>query len=525
MEPDNLIIVDNIPLFNPQIEIQGTKYQYNEIEKKSAFLTKGKLYFFTADIDSITDYTKKITTVFEKLRPMYLFLADRNSKRKIWFYQIPRLLVNNRYEWRHRQWLITRIQKEIQTLGSRKKQIKTVKNGEPAYLKLTLSYGVEIGGMVAHSAGILSVLQKKHPAMPVFTTDYLPENIDKKHVKYISLHAFRDYPELKDLYFNISAYREIVSDLADKDISYIYQRCSLHNFVGVKLADKLHVPFVLEFNSSSVWTMKNWGNRLLHENIANDIELLNLNRADLIVCVSDELKQSLIDRGIEEKKILVNYNGVDIEKYNPDCRGDRIRKKFHIEDRIVIGFSGSFNLFHGAEKLAAAYGELIKRRPDLADKVYLLFIGDGVRRKFVERIIKQFRTGDIAGCIGTVPFEEVQDYLAACDILAAPHVPNKDKSPFFGSPTKLFEYMAMGKAIIASDLNQIGEILDSGCALLVEPGNTDELGKAIERLAADKDLRIRLGRNAREKAVAEYTWEKHVERIQNKIKELFKEFA
>jgi glycosyltransferase involved in cell wall biosynthesis len=89
-----------------------------------------------------------------------------------------------------------------------------------------------------------------------------------------------------------------------------------------------------------------------------------------------------------------------------------------------------------------------------------------------------------------------------------------DGRPFFGSPTKLFEYMAMGKAIAASALDQISDVLEcGGTALLVRPGDPRELAKAIQRLAANAQLRIELGRNARETALARHTWRQNARRV------------
>jgi glycosyltransferase involved in cell wall biosynthesis len=87
-------------------------------------------------------------------------------------------------------------------------------------------------------------------------------------------------------------------------------------------------------------------------------------------------------------------------------------------------------------------------------------------------------------------------------------------SPFFGSPTKLFEYMAMGKAIAASSLDQIADVLvHERTALLVRPGDPRELAEAIQRLAADAQLRIELGRNAREASLAHHTWRQNAMRV------------
>ena len=81
---------------------------------------------------------------------------------------------------------------------------------------------------------------------------------------------------------------------------------------------------------------------------------------------------------------------------------------------------------------------------------------------------------------GALPHDKVAEYLDAADILVSPHIPMPDGSRFFGSPTKLFEYMAMGKAIVASRLEQLAEILEHDrTAWLVTPGNTEELAEAI----------------------------------------------
>jgi glycosyltransferase involved in cell wall biosynthesis len=110
--------------------------------------------------------------------------------------------------------------------------------------------------------------------------------------------------------------------------------------------------------------------------------------------------------------------------------------------------------------------------------------------------------------------------LAACDILVSPHVPNPDGTPFFGSPTKLFEYMAMGKGIVASDLDQIGEVLRHDVtALLVQPGNVKSLCEGMIVLIEDTPRRERLGANARTDVVSRFTWEAHTGRIIEKLAE------
>ncbi len=171
--------------------------------------------------------------------------------------------------------------------------------------------------------------------------------------------------------------------------------------------------------------------------------------------------------------------------------------------------------------LADAFGRMLANNPDLGARVRLLLIGDGGKMPLVREILQ--RSGAIERTIltGTVPQPEAPDYLAAADVFASPHVPNPDGTPFFGSPTKLFEYMAMGRAIIASNLDQIGEILTHGeTAFLVPPADADALAEGMAVLARDAELRHRLGAAARNRCLADFTWEQHTKRILDALRQV-----
>jgi glycosyltransferase involved in cell wall biosynthesis len=99
-------------------------------------------------------------------------------------------------------------------------------------------------------------------------------------------------------------------------------------------------------------------------------------------------------------------------------------------------------------------------------------------------------------------------------------VPNPDGTPFFGSPTKLFEYMAMGKGIVASDLDQVGDVLEHGrAAVMVVPGDADSLAGGLAALIDDPARRAELGREARRLAVERHTWSAHTARIIERLGE------
>ena len=116
--------------------------------------------------------------------------------------------------------------------------------------------------------------------------------------------------------------------------------------------------------------------------------------------------------------------------------------------------------------------------------------------------------------VGLVPHARMPAYLAACDVLLAPHGRQVDGGEFFGSPTKLYEYLAAGRAIVASDVGQIGRVVRHGrTGLLVPPDDPAALVEAVVRLADQPGLRAELGRAARAEAERDHTWRQNVERV------------
>jgi len=212
----------------------------------------------------------------------------------------------------------------------------------------------------------------------------------------------------------------------------------------------------------------------------------------------------------------LNPNGVDVERF-AQGGGEAVRKECGIEgSEFVIGFLGTFGPWHGAPLLARAFGELARSLPTAR----LLLVGHGPEVAATTRELAEQGVADRATFVGRVTPAEVPAYLDACDVLASPHVPLPDGVEFFGSPTKLYEYMAAGKAIVASDLGQIGDVLTQGeTALLVRPGDANELTAALQLVAEDSSLRADLGRNAR--AAAEgHTWRANARRVIDSYGEL-----
>ena len=385
----------------------------------------------------------------------------------------------------------------------------------PLYLRTDLSFGLKAGGSVGHTAGVLNHLADAGGAPIMLTTDIVPTVDPAIEVHLVPpAEAYWEYPELPSLMMNGQFTAAARDAIRSRPLSFVYQRYSLNNWAGARLAVEHRIPFALEYNGSEIWMSRHWGTPLEHEALSSRIELANLGIADLVVVVSQPMADELTARGIRAEKILVNPNGVEPDMYSPEVDGSAIRQKYGFGDAIVLGFIGTFGPWHGAEVLAEAFARLVTELPAYRDRVRLLMIGDGVKMPEVQRAIAAPHVRERVVLTGIVPQSEGPRHLAACDVLVSPHVPNADGTPFFGSPTKLFEYMAMGKGIVASDLDQVGEILEHGrAAQMTVPGSVPSLVDGLRMLIDHPARRTALGAEARRLAVARHSWRSHTRRI------------
>jgi glycosyltransferase involved in cell wall biosynthesis len=385
-----------------------------------------------------------------------------------------------------------------------------------AYLRSTPGVGTQAGGAATHINGFLDAATALGAEIRVISNDYIA-GIDRTRLTLIDpepLGSTRAAFDLRNnLIFSAGALREI--ERAPVDL--IYQRYARFSWAGVRASLRTGLPLFLEYNGSEVWIGKHWdrGDML---SLLGRFERLNLEAAARIFVVADVERRNLLRAGIADEKIVVNPNGVDTEKFRPHVGGDAVRRELGLAaDETLAGFVGTFGPWHGVLTLAEAITLL-----PTGSRVRFLLVGAGKLREEVQRMVGAAGKDDRVIFSGHVDHERVPALLDACDMLLSPHVPLEDGSDFFGSPTKLFEYMAMGKGIVASRLGQIGEVLvDQETALLTEPGDAGQLAAAILRLSSSPELRERLGVAARRAAIAEHTWKHNAQRVLDAYRDLF----
>jgi glycosyltransferase involved in cell wall biosynthesis len=226
--------------------------------------------------------------------------------------------------------------------------------------------------------------------------------------------------------------------------------------------------------------------------------------ADYVLPVTQVLARHVENAGVPRDCLVVTPNGIDLDRLKPTGSIDDAKRSLNLGTGLVLGFVGFVRDWHGLDHIV----DLLAQEPDLQN-VRLLIVGDGPACDGLRDQAKRLHIADRVIITGVIPHDRLATYVSAMDIALQPHV-----TPY-ASPLKLFEYMALGRAIIAPDMENIREILEPGVdSVLFTPGDQKTLSDAIRRLARDSELRVRLGAAAAAKIVARnLTWRSNAERV------------
>lgn len=290
----------------------------------------------------------------------------------------------------------------------------------------------------------------------------------------------------------------------------IYRR---HNLFDSEyfLAKLFGIPLIKEVNGIIVDEVKVGGykNKILLW-ILDRIERFSVPKADKIIVVTSKLKEVLShDYGVSEDKIVVIQNGTNIELFQP-MDTLRARRELNLEQaHSYICFVGTLEHSQGIEHLIKAAPLILKKIPSAE----FLIVGDGPLRKELLSLVEQTGiSSDKVEFIGMVPYHKVPLYINASDVCVAPFI--KARNERIGlSPLKFCEYTACEKPIVASRVSGLEILEQNDAGILVEPGNPEELAKAIARLLTKEELRQQMGKNGRRYVVENRTWESVAKKV------------
>jgi glycosyltransferase involved in cell wall biosynthesis len=463
--------------------------------------------------------------------------VERLSYREIaaWSLKILKVHVSSRLAYRHAK-------RNVQGLESKTRSYPpgpASKSRNVLYLDANLPIGAGTGGSVAHTRGVIDGLIDEGFHVDYASGKAIPtDSAGARWLKIPAIEFLALPPELNCYAFDETFDRFAENCARENSYAFIYQRMSVHNFTGAMLRRRLGIPLVLEYNGSEAWAAANWSRKLRLHDMAVRTELASLRNADLVVTVSDTLAEEVAAAGVPRHKIVTYPNCIDPRifdpsRFSPQQTGS-LRERLRIGgDACIATFIGTFGAWHGVDFLAKAVRRLIDTDSTwlAGHKLHFLLIGDGLKMAEVQALLGSKPYSDFVTLTGTVPQNIAPAYLAASDIFLSPHVPNPDGSAFFGSPTKLFEYMAMERPIVASDLDQIGKVLrgtyfePSGDLLrpmaeLFTPNSEDDFLTALRKIVENPAFAREMAKNARAVALDSFTWRHHVEAILRRARDL-----
>jgi O-antigen/teichoic acid export membrane protein/glycosyltransferase involved in cell wall biosynthesis len=379
--------------------------------------------------------------------------------------------------------------------------------GETAILAIWLAEpGAGVGGAVTHAAGIFGAFRRAGYRIGVVTAGALPEQLADL-VDDVEL--VRPLPPGMGLSADVHALaldarvRRAARRLAGRlRPGFVYQRHALYLLAGADVANELGVPLVLEWNSSEAWARANWRRTLpLESRLAPLLAAMErdvVGRATVVAAVSGEAGAMARAAGADPDRVVVVPNAVDLDSLDAELASTSPARED--DATVLLGWVGSFGPWHGAEVLVRALATL-------PPETSLVLVGHGRHQRDCAALARELGVAGRVRLAGALPHGDALRTLAACDVLVSPHVPIPGQ-PFFGSPTKLFEYMALGRPIVASRLGQLAEVLEDGhTAVLVEPGDPHALAGGIRHVLSLPDRGAELGAEARREAGRAHTWD------------------
>jgi glycosyltransferase involved in cell wall biosynthesis len=302
---------------------------------------------------------------------------------------------------------------------------------------------------------------------------------------------------LDGLFESTWQYRKIMRNLMVFKADVLIFRNQTFKFGPFWVGKATGLPVVLETNS-----LRSMESRLRRWRVAVTwptrwAENYAASAADAIFTVSKPILEKM--GGIAKiKPCIVIENGVDCDIFDPGRYPKQdAKRKLGLKNKKVIGYVGSYMPWHDLDSTIETLQILQGTDPNF----HLVLIGNGVDYKRIQKKVAEKRLLDAVTFINSVPHEQISQFLAAFDV-ALMSYPRADN--FYFSPLKLFEYLAMGLTVVATNVGQIGQILTHGeNGILIEKPTPENFAQGIQ-------LGIRnakkIGFQARKLVMENYSW-------------------
>lgn len=349
-----------------------------------------------------------------------------------------------------------------------------------------------LSAMRAHGWEATGVTRLGYPQdMPEFH-DSRESEVRVDGVDYVRLSDSQVLEPKNPLQRYISRYAASLTELAERERPFVLHAASNHwnGLAVVEAARALGIPSVYEVRGLWEVTRASRNPELLDSDMFRFMSRMETDaaqQATRVLAITGALRDELVRRGVENDKIVLVPNGVDTTRFVPRTRNEELATELGLAGRTVIGYVGSILNYEGIDLLLDAAAQLRSEGRDVG----FLFVGDGAELLEYQERVEREGLADTVVFTGRVPHEEVEDYYSVVDIAPFPRMPLPVCEMV--SPLKPFEAMAMGKAIVVSDVAALTEIVEDGrTGLIHRKGDAISLTHALRRLVEDDGLRAQL---------------------------------
>lgn len=316
--------------------------------------------------------------------------------------------------------------------------------------------------------------------------------------------------ELAELAYGMAGYARLRRAAGAFAPDGLYERYNLYLPCGVWLKRRARIPMLLEVNAP-LWEERSRYGGIALSGLARATERHAWNGADRVLPVTEVLAEHVRRAGVSGDRVVVIPNGVDPRRFEGVPPRTEAKAALGLAGSFVLGFTGFVREWHGLERALSFMAD----RGTPSD-VRLLVVGDGPDRPRLEEIARRLGVERRMRFTGAVERADIPRHVAAFDVALQPAVVD------YASPLKLFEYLALGHAIVAPSTPNIREILTDGeHAVLFDADDPGAFERAVATVCADGDLRARIGRGAR-RLIADrgLTWDDNAARVEQLFRNL-----
>ncbi len=311
--------------------------------------------------------------------------------------------------------------------------------------------------------------------------------------------------EMLEAIYSVPAFFRLYQAYNRHRPDFVYERYNLFMFAGLWLKRLTGVPLVLEVNGP-IYEERSQHDGLSLKGFAAWAQGVAWRGVDYVLPVTEVLAGYVRHYGVPDNRIHVIPNGINPVRFADGLAGEDIKAKYGLQGKLVLGFTGFIGSWNALDRVI----ELIARDAG-ALNLHLLIVGDGPARQEITELAQARDVGDRLTITGVVARDAVAGHVNAFDIALIPGVTE------YASPLKLFEYLALGRAIIAPDMPNIREILTDGeNAVLFAPdaGQEDKFASAILLLCTDAALRAAIAQGASATIETQgLTWSRNATRV------------